>query len=540
MIKREFCSVIKTLFVNDIKYGWHSIDNKSYKFSFVGNINTINSVIDYFDNSKSRNYSNINFFLNSLTSNFAFIYQDESIVIAAVDRISSYNLFYTNSDGVIQFSNSSRLLSENFNEIIVNNSSLLNMKMNGYVLGKNTILKNINRIGSGEYISYDKNKRKLVINEYTKFYSHKSITGSQDDLIDELDYITDNIFIRNINNANGATIWVPLSGGIDSRFILCKLLQLGYDNIRTFSFGIPNNYDALRAKEVANRLGVDWFFLPPTSYNLSEYYNSDDRRDYWKYADGLFVVPNLKWMYSMRKLIEMGEMNDGDVIINGNSGDFITGQNSPIIKNKDTLSDIYYKIIQKHFSLNRSLLNKSAIQSAINNIANMLPDDPKELVKLYDLWEWKERQSKRVVNAQRNYEYLGLKWELPLWDKEYFDFWRDLDVTHKSNGSLYFKYLERKNFYGMFKDYKPFMSRWPKNRLYIQFIGSAIKYTFGSSISQQYYKRLDWYSNYQFLYQYVGKEKFLSKHKIYKGFLPHYIDTWLDENIIDNKFINKY
>ena len=534
--------MIKTLFVNDIKYGWHSIDNKSYKFSFVGNINTINSVIDYFDNSKSRNYSNIKFFLNSLTSNFAFIYQDDSIVIAAVDRISSYNVFYTDVDSVIKFSNSSRVLAKENNETNVNNSSVLNLKMNGYVLGGNTILENIYRIGSAEFAYYNKNDGKLVIDEYTHFFSHKLVTRHQDDLIDELDYITDKILLRNISNADGATIWVPLSGGIDSRLVLCKLLDLGYDNVRTFSFGIPNNYDALRAKEVANRLGVDWFFLPPTSNHLKSYYNSNDRRAFWEYADGLYTVPNLQWMYAMQKLIKMGEMRTGDVIINGNSGDFITGQNTPKINDDTTLHDVYSMVIKKHFSLNSALLNESTNRFAIDSISNIidtLPQDSRELIKLYDLWEWKERQSKRVVNAQRNYEYLGLKWELPLWDKEYFDFWKELDVVHKANGSLYFKYLEKKNFYGLFKEYKPFMSRWPKNRLYIQLIGSMMKYTSGSRISQRYYKRLDWYSNYQFLYQYIGKERFLSKHKIYRGFLPHYVDTWLDENIINNKFVNK-
>ena len=535
--------MIKSLFTDDSKYNWSSINEASYKLSLIGGEAVVNSIIDYFTHRKLENCNDIVIFLNTLTSNFAFIYQDKSIVVAAVDRISSYNVFYSSSDDVIQFSNSSRLLAKDCKETIIDNSSLINLKMTGYVLGKNTILKNIYRIGSGEYACYDKNKNKLVIDEYTRFYSHKSVTRSQDDLIEELDHITDNIFLRNINNANGATIWVPLSGGIDSRLVLCKLLQLGYDNIRTFSFGVPGSYDVLRAQEVAKRLNVDWSFLPPTSDHLKSYYNSKDRRDYWKYADGLFTVPNLQWMYAMRKLFELGKMNYGDVIINGNSGDFITGQNTPVI-DINVPDSFYSKIIKKHFSLNTSLLNKSITRDIIDDIDNLidvqLPKDVQQLAKLYDLWEWKERQSKRVVNAQRNYEYLGLRWELPLWDKEYFDFWRELDISHKTHGSLYFKYLERKDFYGLFKEYKPFMSRWPKNRLYIQMIGSIMKYTLGPSISQQYYKRLDWYSNYQFLYQYIGKEKFLSKHKIYRGFLPHYVDTWLSENINNNKFVNKY
>jgi asparagine synthase (glutamine-hydrolysing) len=532
--------MIKSLFASDDKYGWSSINGVGYKLSIIGNNMVVNSVIDYFEHNKLKIYGNMSKFLESLASNFAFVYQDEHIVIATVDRISSYNIFYDSSCNTIQFSNSSRLLAQKHEENIIDNSSLLQLRMSGYVLGGNTILKNIRKIGAGEYACYDKNKKKLEIEEYTRFYSHKPIARSQDDLIEEIDYITDKIFLRNIDNANGATIWVPLSGGIDSRLVLCKLLQLGYDNIRTFSFGVPNNYDALRAQEVAKRLNVDWTFLPPTSGHLKSYYSSKDRRNYWRYADGLFTVPNLQWMYAMRELIRLGEMSHGDVIINGNSGDFITGQNTPMIDSSDSSHSVNYKIIQKHLGFNSELLNKSTTKSIIDNLIDVPHNGVEQLVKLYDLWEWKERQSKRVVNAQRNYEYLGLRWELPLWDKEYFDFWRELSIEHKNHGQLYFNYLERKDFYGLFKGYKPFMSRWPRNRLYIQLIGSIIKYTLGSSLSKKYYKRLDWYSNYQFLYQYIGKEKFLSKHEVYRGFLPHYVDTWISENIVDNKFINKY
>ena len=77
---------------------------------------------------------------------------------------------------------------------------------------------------------------------YYRFFSDRLRKGKEDDLIEELDAITNKIFSRVIREANGGDIWVPLSGGLDSRLVLCKLKQLGYRDVYAFSYGPVFNH----------------------------------------------------------------------------------------------------------------------------------------------------------------------------------------------------------------------------------------------------------------------------------------------------------
>jgi hypothetical protein len=110
-------------------------------------------------------------------------------------------------------------------------------------------------------------------------------------------------------------------------------------------------------------------------------------------------------------------------------------------------------------------------------------------------------------------------------------FWVDLPLHQKVGRSLFVEYLNNTNFYGLFKNRDKFMSRWPMNRLYIQFLGSAIRRTLGKDISDLYYKKMDWYSQYQYLYAMTGKHEYNLHWKNYKSVFPYMTNVWLEENI---------
>ena len=65
-----------------------------------------------------------------------------------------------------------------------------------------------------------------------------------------LDEILNEVFIKIIRKNKNKKIFVPLSGGLDSRLVLSKLIELGAKNISSFSYGNPYNSDAMRAKEL--------------------------------------------------------------------------------------------------------------------------------------------------------------------------------------------------------------------------------------------------------------------------------------------------
>jgi asparagine synthase (glutamine-hydrolysing) len=57
-----------------------------------------------------------------------------------------------------------------------------------------------------------------------------------------------------------------------------------------------------------------------------------------------------------------------------------------------------------------------------------------------------------VINGQRTYEYFGLEWRLPLWDRAYLDFWAKAPLAAKKRESLYRDVLVRDNWGGVWRE----------------------------------------------------------------------------------------
>ena len=179
-------------------------------------------------------------------------------------------------------------------------------------------------------------------------------------------------------------------------------------------------------------------------------------------------------------------MREGDVVVNGQSGDFIAGQHIPAIAPGMDLGEaLYSAILNKHYNVRSPLLrDEEHLALARRRIDRVLdgpaaPATEQEYAKAYELWEWQERQAKRVANGQRNYDFLGLRWELPLWEREQYDFWEAMPLAHKRGRRLFRRYVERMDFFGLFKDYHPAMSRWPKGRGALLLAGRGIKALLG-------------------------------------------------------------
>jgi asparagine synthase (glutamine-hydrolysing) len=68
---------------------------------------------------------------------------------------------------------------------------------------------------------------------------------------------------------------------------------------------------------------------------------------------------------------------------------------------------------------------------------NGLPENSIDDFGLYEFSEFKNRQTKYVITVQRVYEFFGYQWRLPLWDKEYLDYWENIQITHKINRNLF-------------------------------------------------------------------------------------------------------
>jgi len=528
----------QTSVIIDTQYGWKTTHKGQLHIHAIGRQESIEKVTRYFDEEIVPDLKMLAYKFEKLEGCYGLVVENKNWVLALVDKIRGYPLFYSEQEKGMSFSNSARLILDSNKNSFLDNASLTELQMAGYVSGENTLYSNVKQIQAGEFIFWDKIFAKKSKINYFSFYVPETLKISHKSQIEELAEITDTIFKRTVADMGSKKVWVPLSGGLDSRLVLCKLKEHGCQNLQAFSYGVPNNYEASVAKHVAKVLDVPWLFVPDSMQRSRDFFYSKTRTNYWEFSDELQVIPNLHQICSLMKLMKSDKMKPGDVVINGQSGDFIAGQHIPEFFGEYNENVLIKKIIAKHYQHRKDLLiseniicMQEKILDTVHQLTNSTILDEQEFAKQYELWEWRERQAKRVVHGQRNYDFLGLGWELPLWDREYLNFWRMVPVTQKKKRSLFVDYVEINNFFGLFRDYKPRLSRWPGKRIVIQYLGNGLKLLLGNNISRFYYENLDYFSQYSYLYAQLTYPQYFRLCGKYKSPIAFYTKQWMKENL---------
>jgi asparagine synthase (glutamine-hydrolysing) len=522
----------------DPRYAWQRLELGAISASYIGRKGSIAQLLAGLPATESPVTELIAGRLASLDGHFAAVVEGPGWGMAVADKVASYPIFYIATDQMFMVSNSARRLRRESRIADCNPEALLELRTAGYVTGADTLLRGLRKLQAGEMLYWCADAGAPCQVRYYRFYSQHLRGESEATLIDELDLRTNAIIDRNIADANGRRVIVPLSGGLDSRVILAKLKARGCPNLRAFSYGVPGNYEARVAQQVAEKLDIPWEFVPTTREQANRFFHSDQRREYWEFADGLHLVPNLHTLLALEELERRGRFEGGAVLVNGQSGDFIAGDHIPptILSGPSDRQALYDNIIGKHYSHRRALLRNDEVQKMlrhrIDDVIGFDHDlaDPQQYAKVHELWEWQARQAIRVLNGQRNYDFLGLRWELPLWEREYLEFWMEIPLEHKLGRRLFRRWLEREDFGGLFRNYHPFLSRWPKHLIWIQHLGRALTLMLGRGVSARYYETLDYFSHYSYLYAAVSYREYLGHCRNYRGIYPYYVDTWESEN----------
>jgi asparagine synthase (glutamine-hydrolysing) len=529
----------------DNSYNWSKRKNEIFVLYGVSHDNSLTKIEKKISKLEAWNSSSIVELFKKQVGNFAGVIETDKYICAFVDKIRSHPVFYSFSEGEIKISNSARVLKEKTGLNKINELSHLEYRMAGYVTGRETIYENLYQLRAGELLYFDKLEKKIKLERYFNYHPATKNDKSDDYYIEKHGEVLDRVFRRVILNAAGAPIWIPLSGGLDSRLIICKLVSMGYDNLHSFTYGARRNHEVEAAKEVAESLGVPWFFVKTSPSKIRNLFFSDSRKDYWEYADGLCSMPTMNDYAALHTLRRKGLLPDDAVIINGQSGDFISGGHISLslIHGGRSTKELLEAITIKHFSLWNDLKTKHNLKTIESKILSTLDVESDtefsmdEIASYFEQWEWQERQVKLVVNGQRLYDFLGLKWQLPLWDAELMDFWGTVPLRLRLQQSLFIKYLESYDYNGLFKGYSSEARRW-SGLLgmvipVVQKIGRL--FNFDTDIIQKY---ASYWGHYADQYAFYGLKYFLQNISNAtvppqgRGVIALGTKTWLEENKI--------
>lgn len=270
---------------------------------------------------------------------------------------------------------------------------------------------------------------------------------------------------RTLASLDGQPLVVPLSAGRDSRLIVSAARHLGYDNVRCFTYGRAGNFEAQASQAIAEKLGYPWTFIPATVPKQRRYFASDDYARYVDFADSGASLPFVQDMAPLIELKKSGYVPDDAVIINGQTGDYISGNHIvPALRqpacglSEDTRwQRIIDALLAKHFKLWQSLATPSnlaciakLLRRSIDRGGGALGDAETDH-GLFEYAEFQDRQCKYVITGQRIYEFLGHEWRLPLWDSDYLRFWEGVPLREKAGQSLYARMLENANWGGVWQ-----------------------------------------------------------------------------------------
>ena len=235
--------------------------------------------------------------LSILDNHFGIIIISPKWCYAAVDYSRGYPIFWKKNPNILMLSSQANLLKNHHLDL----NQIIAFRMSGFTINNGTLWKNIYGLNAGQFLFFNFSDRFFVRN-YFQYIPYQDKKYSYTNYKKKLKNQIDNLIKHIINKAKGKTIIIPLSAGLDSRLIASGLRQFKYNNVKCFSYGIKNNYEALASKKISRKLGYKWTFVNITHALAKQFYKSNNYKNYLKNSvdgaatstiQGLFAIDYL-------------------------------------------------------------------------------------------------------------------------------------------------------------------------------------------------------------------------------------------------------
>lgn len=404
--------------------------------------------------------------LDALDGHFALILTGPEWSLAAVDPVRSSPLIWAQRDDLVYVTHDGPRLRATLGLGPADLDAAQGdcFAMGGFTVGAGTLYGAIRQLIPGTFL-LSAPDAPCTVESYHTWRPQQPVETDPGDLAATLSRLHENLIERLVDDAAGRPILVPLSAGLDSRLIASGLAAAGYDNVHCIAYGRAGNREAVVSRQIAQRLGYRWSFVPYTNAKVRAAWASDDHRAYEAYVDSFTSIPFPQDYLALVTLRERGDLPADTLVVNGQSGDFTSGNHIPKSmighaggSDEERMTRILDALVNKQYkhwtglaTPERMARIRSLLTSEIM-AAGGLPEEPEYDYGVYEYGEFIDRQAKYVINGQRLYEYLGLDWRLPLWERPNLDFWEHAPLSAKANQSLYREVLERDNWAGVWRD----------------------------------------------------------------------------------------
>ena len=480
--------------------------------------------------------------LRNLDGHFAIAARGPNWTLAAVDAIRSIPLSIAETAaGLTVGPSGNRLVGSNeLNELDVD--AVISFAMAGYTIGRTTLYRDVVQLMPGEFY-YSSNDQTPEIGSYWGYRptgrDRRDRAPLRRALVDETLQILENLVASSVDRP----IVVPLSAGLDSRLVVSGLHHMGIRDVRCFAYGRPGNFEAEASRKIAEHLGYEWTFVPYSLEQQRQTFSSADHRAFLAFADHLCALPFLQDFHAVQVLKNEGYIPAAAVIVNGQSGDYLTGNHIPkeLWETPDNMDKetrwtrIVSAMIEKHFSHWEMLKTPDNLSSLELQLRRELDatgiDFDREAIDdfgIYEALEFRNRQAKYVIGGQRVYDYHGLDWRLPLWDKSYMSFWQDVPLDAKKGRNLFREMLVEQNWGGVWQGWDFPQRTTPVSLAAARFALKSLNAPFGRSQWHRFERRyLDYFMDLLCNYAVVSYRRVAQDKRGFRNGLSWHIEAYL-------------
>lgn len=360
----------------------------------------------------------------------------------AVDHVRSYPLFLGTTDDGAFVSNDAHSIKERLADPRVDPLLEYEFLLTGYVTGRDTLYPDIAQLeaGSSAVVDASGGDVSVTTSRYSRFEHRPPTDATEAELLDELDTVLAGAFERLVEVADGRQLAISLSGGPDSRLIACMLRRLDYPNLVAFTYGRAGNWDSRVATEVARALDIPLAVVRYDHDTWWEWFRSDERRDYYRYAFNFSDLPNIGTVPAMGRLDRTDAIEDDAIVLCGNltpsENDYPLALRRAAPSTEAELAEFVVDRMYKYWRWDDERA-EAAFRSRIESQLDFAGGTGEEVaIAAYKDWRIRNINAKLMV-APEEYAFRGYDSWTPLWDETYMDFWQRVPIGYRHGKRLH-------------------------------------------------------------------------------------------------------
>ncbi|MBN2852668.1 MAG: hypothetical protein JXQ23_08035 [Clostridia bacterium] len=424
IINNEYRDGFKWHILNDIYVKGYAYVNDEYKEG--------KGLAEYFDTIETE--GQFRHLMQDINGLFSVIIKRGEKVLAAVDRYGVFDLFYSKVNHDIFISDMVSNIISHSNQKKINIKGKRDFIYCGFICHGETLIENIYALNASKYLTAD---NEVEIKPYFELQYHVQEGLNYHDLKKSFDEVVHKVAKRFVSSLDGKEVYVPLSGGMDSRFILILLNKMNYKNVTCFTYGNALFNEKAIAKKVAEENGFKFIHLPYQRKLWKAFFKSHDNDQFLLYASNYQCMAHLMDYFAASE-IDMKNC----IVVPGHIGS-IAGSYIDKPLTRDRMLDFFiHKYLffysRKNTDIQKYL--KDRLEPYLNDFHDT--DTLTRQNEIFDSFAYDTYRSKHLFKALKAYDYHNIEWRLPLMDNDIVSFMYSLDIRFKGNDKIFFgKYV---------------------------------------------------------------------------------------------------